>query len=56
MGDDRGSMVIGAGCLIRQCITKAFIKIILRKAREMQSWRKGLESFLQIMTAGKSSA
>ena len=35
---------------------EAFIKIILRKAREMQSWRKGLESFLQIMTAGKSSA
>ena len=43
-------------CLIRQCITKAFIKIILRKAREMQSWRKDLESFLQIMAAGKSSA
>lgn len=26
------------------------------EAREMQSWRKGLESFLQIMAAGKSSA
>ena len=43
-------------CQIRQCIMKAFIRIILRKAKEMQSWKKALESFLQAMAAGRSSA
>ena len=43
-------------CQIRQCIMKAFIRIILRKAKEMQSWKKALESFLQAMAARRSSA